>query len=154
MELKVKRLWKKPTYTIGKLYVDGKYHSETLEDKDRGITQDMPEWEIIKKKCYGFTAIGTGRYRVRMDVVSQKFKNRSWAQPYGGRLPRLEDVPGFDGILIHVGNSPADTNGCVLTGYNRVRGKVVDSTKAFKALMDNYLVPASKRGEEIWITIE
>lgn len=136
------------------MFIDGVLFSDTLEDKDRGIIQSMPTTEIYKRKVYGSTAIGAGRYKIRMDIISPKFKKRSWAAPYGGRLPRLEDVPGFDGILIHVGNSPADTNGCVLIGYNRVKGKVVDSAKAFKALMDNYLVPAAQRGEEIWITVE
>ena len=154
MELKIKRLWKKPTYTIGNLYVGDVFLCNVLEDKDRGLTQDMPTTEIYKKKVYGYTCIPAGRYRINMNRISPKFKKRSWAAPYGGRLPMLEDVPGFDGILIHVGNSPADTNGCVLTGYNRVKGKVVDSAKAFKALMDDYLVPAAQRGEEIWITIE
>ena len=154
MELKVERKWKKPTYTIGNLYVDGVFLCNVLEDKDRGLTQDMPTTEIYKKKVYGQTAIGTGRYRVDMDTVSAKFKNRSWAQPYGGKLPRLLNVPGFDGVLAHVGNSPLDTQGCVLVGKNTIKGRLTDSTKCFRELMDNYLIPAHKRGEEIWITIE
>lgn len=154
MELKVKRLWKKPTYTIGKLYVNGEYLCETLEDKDRGITQDMPEWEIIKKKCYGFTAIPKGRYRINMNRISPKFKNRNWAAKYGGRVPEIEDVPCWTAVLWHPGNDPSCTYGCILPGFNRQRGKVLDSQKCYFKLMDEYLEPARMRGEEIWMTIE
>ena len=153
MELFVERKWKKPTYTIGNLYVDGIYLCNTLEDKDRGLTQDMPTTEIYKKKCYGQTAIPSGRYRLRMDIVSPKLKNKSYAIPYGGKLPRFENVPCYSGVLIHPGNSPADTLGCLLVGRNTVKGKVMESQKTFLKLMDEYLVPAHKRGEEIWITL-
>lgn len=153
-EILVKRLYKLPTYTIGKLYVDGVYVCDTLEDKDRGLRQNMPLNEIYRKKVYGETAIPVGRYFVDMDTESPKFKYRIWAKPYGGKLPRLLSVPGWEGVLIHVGNSGPETFGCLLCGYNRQKGKVLDSTKAFQLLMDKYLVPAHKRGDQIWITIE
>ena len=153
MELLVERKWPKATYTIGRLYVEGVYVSDVLEDKDRGLTQNTPTTEIYKKKVYGQTAIPKGRYRVDMNTVSTKFRYRNWALPYGGKLPRLLNVPGFAGVLIHVGNSPADTYGCVLVGENKQKGKVVNSTKCFRDLMDNYLIPAHNRKEEIWITI-
>ena len=154
MELKVKRKWFKPTYTIGWFLVEGIRFSDTLEDKDRGLTQDMPTTEIYKKKVYGQTAIPKGRYRVDLDTVSPKFKNRNWAAKYGGRVPRLLNVPGFDGILVHPGSDCNQTSGCLLPGFNRVRGKVLDSQKAFFDLMDFYLEPARLRKEEVWITIE
>lgn len=154
MELKVKRKWFKPTYTIGWFLVEEVRFSDMLEDKDRGLTQDMPTTEIYKKKVYGQTAIPKGRYRVDLNTVSPKFKNRSWAAKYGGRVPRLLNVPGFDGILVHPGSDCNSTAGCLLPGFNRVRGKVLDSQRAFFDLMDFYLEPARLRKEEVWITIE
>lgn len=143
MDLRVERRWKKEGYTIGILYINGVRFCETLEDKVRpnGV------------KIYGKTAIPAGRYRITMDIVSDKFRNRSWARPYNGKLPRLLNVPNFEGVLIHVGNRPEDTLGCILVGNNRVKGMVLDSTQRFKELMD-ILIPANKSGEEIWITIE
>ena len=154
MELKVERKWKKPTYTIGNLYVDGVFLCNVLEDKDRGLTQDMSTVEIYKKKVYGQTAIPKGRYRVNLDTVSPKFKSRSWAVKYGGRVPWIEGVPGFDRILIHPLTTPNETSGCVGIGENRVKGKILNSQRAYFDLMDFYLEPARERKEEVWITIE
>ena len=143
MELRVERRWKKEGYTIGILYINGVRFCETLEDTVRpnGV------------KIYGKTAIPAGRYRITMDIVSDKFRNRSWARPYNGKLPRLLNVPNFEGVLIHVGNRPEDTLGCILVGNNRAKGMVLDSIRRFKELMD-ILIPANQSGEEIWITIE
>lgn len=154
MEIKIKRIAKKATYTIGKLYVNGTYVSDTIEDKDRGLTDDMPLELIKTKKVYGETAIPTGTYKLDMNTVSPKFKDRSWAKPYGGKVPRLLNVKGFEGVLLHVGNSDKDSSGCLLCGKNTIVGMVTDSTNTFKMLMDNYLVPAKNRGENITITIE
>lgn len=154
MEILLQRKYPKNTYTIGKISIDGSTPiCDALEDKDRGLTQSMPTSEIYKKKCYGSTAIPRGRYRINMNTVSPKFKNRKWAIPYGGIIPRLEGVPAFDGVLIHPGNTPADTYGCILPGWNTVKGKVMNSTKAFDMLMKDYFLPAKARNEEIWITI-
>ena len=108
MELLVKRVAKKNEYTIGRLYIDGNYTCDTLEDCDRGLTQDMPLEEIKSKKIYGKTAIPTGTYEIDMNTVSPKFKDRSWAKPYGGKIPRLVNVPGFDGILVHPLNNASE----------------------------------------------
>ena len=74
MKLLLKRIAKQKTYTIGKLYIDGVYECDTLEDTDRGLSDDMSIAEIKKKKVYGQTAIPTGTYEINMDVVSPKFK--------------------------------------------------------------------------------
>lgn len=135
MNIEVKRLYKKADYTIGKLYVDGQYVSDTLEDTDRGLTQDMSEDEISKKKVYGKTAIPSGEYEVTLSVISPKFgKMPYYKDVCGGRLPRLLSVPGFYGVLIHVGSTAGNTEGCVLVGYNRERGRLVDGKAAFKKL--------------------
>ena len=154
MELKVKRVAKKNEYTIGRLYIDGKYVSDTLEDCDRGLTQDMPLEEIKAKKVYGKTAIPTGTYEIDMNTISPKFQARSWAKPYGGKLPRLIGVKGFEGVLVHVGNTADNSSGCLLVGKNSIKGMVTDSTKTFMSLMSKYLLPAKLRGEKITITIE
>lgn len=154
MELKVKRKAFEKDYTIGDLFVDGKFVSNTLEDTDRGLTQDMPLEEIKAKKVYGKTAIPKGTYEVDMNTVSPKFKDRSWAKPYGGKLPRLLNVPGYEGVLIHVGNSASDSSGCLLVGKNSIKGMITDSTRTFHTLMSKYLLPAKVQGERITITIE
>lgn len=154
MELKVKRVAKKEDYTIGKLYIDGVYFADTLEDCDRGLTQDMPLEEIKAKKVYGKTAIPKGTYDIDMNTVSPKFEKRSWAKPYGGKLPRLVNVPGYEGVLIHVGNTSESTDGCLLVGKNSVKGMVTDSSRTFMSLMSKYLLPAKIKGEKITITIE
>ena len=73
MEIKVDRKWKKEKYTIGRLYIDGEFICNTIEDTDRGLSQDMSEEEIKSKKIYGKTAIPTGRYKVLMNVVKRNF---------------------------------------------------------------------------------
>ena len=79
MKLLLKRIAKMEKYTIGKLYIDGKYFSDTLEDTDRNLTSTMSKDEIAKVKVYGKTAIPTGTYVVDMNTVSPKFGKRSWA---------------------------------------------------------------------------
>lgn len=135
MEILLKRIAKKPNYTIGKLYIDGKYFCDTLEDKDRGLTQSMNEAEILKIKVKGQTAIPTGKYKIDMNTVSPRFGNSSWAKLYKGIVPRLINVPGYSGILIHPGNTSSDTSGCILLGQNKVVGQVINSQITWKAFM-------------------
>lgn len=135
MELLLKRIAKKPNYTIGKLYIDGKYFCDTLEDKDRGLTQSMKDSEILKIKVKDQTAIPTGKYRVDMNTVSPKFGKSSWAKLYKGIVPRLVNVPGYSGVLIHPGNTQADTSGCILLGQNKVVGQVINSQATWKTFM-------------------
>lgn len=149
MKLLLKRIAKMEKYTIGKLYINGEYFSDTLEDTDRGLVSSMSSNQIAKVKIYGKTAIPTGTYTVDMNTVSPRFKNRSWAQPYGGKVPRLQDVPGYDGVLIHPGNTADDTSGCILVGKNKVKGQVIESQNTFHSLM-NIL----KGDKDITITIE
>ncbi len=152
MEITVKRVFKGPNYTIGHLYVNGTYECDTLEDPDRGLTDSMTVQEITSKKVYGNTAIPTGTYDIDMNTISPKFKDRSWAKFCGGKLPRLVNVKGYSGVLIHVGNKPADTLGCILVGDNKVKGQVINSTSTFQQLYLQML-KAHTRGEKITITI-
>lgn len=154
MELKVKRKAFEKDYTIGKLYIDGVAYCDTLEDCDRGLTQDMPLEEIKAKKVYGKTAIPTGTYEIDMNTVSPKFKDRSWAKPFGGKLPRLVNVPGYEGVLFHPFNQASESLGCIAPGKNSVKGMVTDSSRTFMSLMSKHLLPAKVKGEKITITIE
>ena len=149
MEILVKRIAKKPKYTIGKMYIDGQQICDTLEDTDRGLNQNMSLEEIKNKKVYGETAVPTGTYKVDMNTVSPKFKSRTWAKPYGGKLPRLVLVPGYDGVLIHPGNKAKDTLGCILVGENKAVGQVLNSQVTFKKIMS-----ILTKGTNITITIE
>lgn len=153
MKLLLKRIAKKDNYTIGNLYVDNIFFCNSLEDKDRGLTSQMSLEEIKAKKVYGETAIPTGTYSINMTTVSPKFKDRTWAKPYKGMLPRLENVKGFEGVLIHVGNKPQETLGCVLVGENKVKGQVINSTASFNKLM-KLLLQANIDGEDIELTVE
>lgn len=153
MELKVKIVAKQSTYRIGKLSINDKYFSDTLEDTDRGLTSDMTDEQIKEIKQKGITAIPTGRYKVVMNVQSPKFSKYKQYEFCEGYLPRLVDVPGYEGVLIHIGNYPKDTDGCILVGKNTVKGAVMNSTETFKQLYD-ILKAADEAGEEIYITIE
>ena len=143
-------------YTHGRLLTDeGGFLCWTLEDEDRDLQQDMPLEQIKARKVYGKTAIPRGTYRVGLRV-SPSLKDRDYAKPYGGKFPVIENVPGFSGCMIHPGNTPADTRGCLLVGMLRsgIRGRIFESQKAYRDLMDFYVWPAYQRGEEIWLTIE
>lgn len=131
MKLTVKRVALKPTYTIGKLYIDGAYFCDTLEDPNRDHNKDGDLNDIGEGKVYGDTAIPFGTYKMILNV-SPKFKRL---------LPRLLNVPHFEGILIHRGNTAKDTHGCILVGKNTEVGKVTNSTfweeKLVKLLKDS-----------------
>lgn len=153
MEIKVKRIARKDAYTIGKMYVNGEYVCDTLEDKDRGLTSKMSVAQISGMKVHGETAIPTGRYLVDMKTVSPRFGGRAQYQFCKGRLPRLCNTPGYQGVLIHIGNTAKDTDGCILVGENKEKGKVLNSTATFRKFYP-ILKAADERGEQIYITIE
>lgn len=153
MKLLVDRAWKKETYTISRLFVDGKRFYEVLEDKDRGLKQTDSIGYILSKKMYLETAIPSGTYIVRMDVVSPKYAAVKWYRDLcGGRMPRLENVPGFEGILIHPGSTALDTSGCIICGKNTIKGRLTSSRDTFKELY-GMMDAAYKRGEKITIEI-
>lgn len=153
MELILKRRFKGPKYTIGSLYINKEYFCDTMEDKDRDLNNSMTEEEIKRIKVYGETAIPYGTYKVDMNTISPKFKDRSWAKPYGGKLPRLLNVKGYEGVLIHVGNTAQDSLGCILVGENKQVGRVINSTATFNKLM-NILLKVKLKEEEVEIIIK
>lgn len=153
MDLRLDRIAKKATYTIGKLYINGEYFCDTLEDRDRGLNSAMTSSHINALKIAGKTAIPTGTYEITLNVVSPKYSQKTWYKENcnGGRVPRLLNVPGFDGILIHVGNDHTDTSGCILVGKNTQVGKVLNSRDTFLKLYKELL---SAKNETIKITIQ
>ena len=143
MEIKVKRITPIDyPYTIGKMYIDGDYFCDTLEDRVRDINKNG-KFDNGEVKVAGETAIPYGRYQVVV-TMSPKFKRK---------LPRLLNVPNFEGILIHRGNTDKDSAGCLLLGENKVKGKVINSTPYEQKLV-SILKDVQSKGEEIWITIE
>lgn len=155
MKLKVERRWPKVTYTIGRLYIDGIFYCNTLEDRDRGLSQTDPLPTIQKRKIAGETAIPKGTYDVLMNVTSPKYAGVAWYYNFcRGKMPRLKDVPGFDGILIHPGgsNGPLDTRGCILVGRNTKVGKLTDSRACFQEIY-RLMKQAADQGEKITIEI-
>jgi len=105
--------------TIGKLYVDSPYvFCNTLEDVDRRL-------ENGGEKVYGQTCIPRGTYDVVIDY-SSRFKKR---------MPHILNVPQFDGIRIHPGNTDRDTEGCILVGVTRGDDFIGDSRLAYNELM-------------------
>mgnify|MGYP003237539372 FL=1 len=134
MKLGVERLWKKPAYTVGRLFVDGKFFCNTLEDTVRDLSNE--------KKVYGKTAIPYGEYKVVYN----------WSPKFGRNLPRLLNVPAFEGILIHPGNTADDSAGCILVGRNTEVGRLTESRYTSDKL--NVLIEdAQRRGESITIEI-
>ena len=152
MLVTIKRIAMMPgmQYQTGHLYIDGKYTCDTIEDIDRGLTQDMPLDKIVKIKVKNQTAIPRGKYRVLMNRIPPKFS----AKPYywkfcKGKVPYLYKVPGFEGILIHMGKNQNSSAGCIIVGYNTIVGQVTSSQACFEKVY-NILKNAE---DEIWIEI-
>lgn len=131
MELRLKRRRLLPDRTIGDLYIDDHIFCNTLEDVVR------PKGT----KVYGKTAIPAGRYEIILSY-SARFKQV---------MPLLLNVPMFEGIRIHPGNKPEDTEGCILVG--RETGiQVLKSRDTYADLLAE-IEDAIKRKERVFITI-
>ena len=134
MRLTLIRIANRPTYCIGKLYIDGKWFCDVIEDTDRGLSDEMAEEEIIKKKVKGETAIPTGIYSVYL-TYSPKYKKK---------MPLIDNVKGYSGIRIHSGNTSKDTEGCLIVGKNKEVGKVLESRKTYDTLYRRMVKANSK----------
>ena len=136
MELTLTRTEKTKDYTMGRLEIDGEHFCDTLEPTWRDLGPGRPGHKIA-----GRTAIPDGRYPVAV-TWSPKFKK--W-------LPLLLHVPQFEGIRTHAGNTPDDTEGCILVGLRVKPGKVLDSR-----LWEHRLVrrlASRPLGEGVWISV-
>ena len=141
MELLLKRHTFKPTYTIGKLFVNSKYFCDVIEDTVRDLNMDGDLDDSGEGKIYGKTAIPYGRYEVQV-TMSTRFKKL---------LPILIGVKGFEGIRIHSGNTEQDSLGCLIVGENKEVGKVLNSRVTMDKLMKEF---ESHKMEKHYITIE
>ncbi len=136
--------------TFGQLFVDGAKQCETLEDPVREVDGATVEnWKVK-----GDTAIPRGRYRVVVDR-SEKFSKRASAKagyPVDVLMPHLLNVPGFEGIRIHSGNTEKDVEGCILVGTKRTATAILESRIAFNELFAD-IREALANGEQVWIEV-
>ena len=133
MKIEIKRDIKGNTYTAGKMYVDGRHFADTLEP--RAI-----DWSK-EEKTLGKTAIPEGTYKVEMRY-STKFKTQ---------MPFVQNVPHFDGIMLHVGNSVRDSRGCILIGTRTYPSVLTHSREAVNRLI---LLMEEHKGESVTLTVE
>ena len=143
MRLNLIRKYLKEDYTIGMLFINGKYFCDTIEDKVRDFNKDGDLLDEGEYKIYARTAIPYGTYNIELSM-SPKFKRL---------LPLILDVKHFTGIRIHRGNTAKDSAGCILPGENKRRGKVINSTK-YEVELIARMGMAIEKGEKIEITIE
>lgn len=156
MKIEVKRIALKDRYTIGHMYIDGKFVCDTLEDKVRDLNKNG-KFDNGEVKIPNETAIPYGTYNVTMNIQSPKYSNYAkyqYVKKYNAFMPRLQNVPSFEGVLIHAGNTADHTSGCILVGENKIKGQVINSQKIWTNLMDKYFWPAKLRGEKITIEMK
>ena len=135
MELKLERLKFTGKSTIGKLYINGKYLCDTLEDCDRYI-------ENGNNKIKYNSAIPRGTYEIVMNY-SDRFKSV---------MPLLLNVPQFEGIRIHSGNTAKDTSGCILVGIEHHDNYITASRLNYNILKK--LILLENKQKKIFIEIK
>ena len=140
--LLLKRTTRTDKSTIGELHLNGKFFCYTLEDRDRGLKKTDSLLSIKARKLFGITAIPAGRYEVAL----------TWSNRFKKYMPQLLNVPGYEGVRIHVGNYPEETEGCLLVGIGKGVDKIIDSRTAFTALMQQLEYAVTKG--KIFITIQ
>lgn len=141
MELLLERKYIKPEYCIGRLYINGEFFCNTLEDTIRDINKNGT-FDCGEFKISGHTAIPYGTYEIQV-TYSPKFKRE---------LPLLLDVPNFTGIRIHRGNTNKDSSGCILVGENTKKGMVLNSTK-YEQELTKLLKNTQSKKEKIIVKI-
>ena len=142
MEIKLIRKYDQAKYTIGRLYVNNRFFSDCLEPPSLHLTERSALGTILIAKYKGYRAIPTGRYRI---LITRSRRFGRW-------LPLLLNVKGFEGIRIHAGNKPEDTRGCILLGFNRRKGYVLDSTRCVLTLV-KMMTEAIAKGEKVFVEV-
>lgn len=144
MNLKLVRLLGDPVATVGDLYVlDTAISWHTLEDPDRGLLQIQPLSHILSVKVPGATCIPYGHYQVIID----------WSNRFQRMMPHILDVPGFEGVRIHPGNTAADTSGCVLLGKIRGHDMISSSLAAFNEFFPMLEEALDGFAKHVWIDV-
>lgn len=147
MNILLKRIVSTKEDTLGKMYIDGKLSSFTLEDEARTV------------KVFGETRIPAGTYEIKLRKEGgfhQRYLKRYGPDFHKGML-HLQDVPNFKWILIHVGNDDDDTAGCLLVGNTGMVN--VDGKSTLRSSRDAYeriypiIAGALEAGETVKITI-
>ncbi|WP_428046064.1 DUF5675 family protein [Candidatus Avelusimicrobium fimicolum] len=133
MNIVIKRIFCGENYSIGRLFLDGKYFCDTLEDTVRPAGVKVP----------GQTAVPAGTYGLELNKSPR----------FGRVIPLLVEVPGFTGVRIHAGNCATDTEGCILVGFNQIKGRLVGS-RATETRLCEKLQEVAAKGEKLEITIE
>lgn len=133
MKIKIVRKDFAGDHTISDVFVNDKFECYCIEDTVRA--PDQP-------KVPGKTAIPYGTYKCIV-TMSNRFKKE---------LPLLVDVPNFSGIRIHTGNTAADTEGCLIPGKIKQKGRVLQSRDAFNALFAK-IKTAIEKGEGVTVEI-
>jgi len=142
MEIKLIRKYYQAKYTIGRLYVNNRFFSDCLEPPSLHLTERSALGTILIAKYKGYRAIPTGRYRI---LITRSRRFGRW-------LPLLLNVKGFEGIRIHAGNKPEYTRGCILLGFNRRKGYVLDSTRCVLTLV-KMMTEAIAKGEKVFMEV-
>lgn len=142
MEIKLIRKYYQAKYTIGRLYVNNRFFSDCLEPPSLHLTERSALGTILIAKYKGYRAIPTGRYRI---LITRSRRFGRW-------LPLLLNVKGFESIRIHAGNKPEDTRGCILLGFNRRKGYVLDSTRCVLTLV-KMMTEAIAKGEKVFVEV-
>ena len=142
MEIKLIRKYYQAKYTIGRLYVNNRFFSDCLEPPSLHLTERSALGTILIAKYKGYRAIPTGRYRI---LITRSRRFGRW-------LPLLLNVKGFEGIRIHAGNKPEDTRECILLGFNRRKGYVLDSTRCVLTLV-KMMTEAIAKGEKVFVEV-
>lgn len=138
---------------MGRLSLNGLVLCDTLEPPSHGLTSATDLKTIRGIKRLGRSAIPVGVYRLVL-AYSPRFSPRPFYKACGrGLVPRLLNVSGFDGVLLHCGNTVVDTCGCVIVGRRADASTLVESRKTYDRLMRQYWLPATKRGEPMFIEI-
>ena len=142
MEIKLIRKYYQAKYTIRRLYVNNRFFSDCLEPPSLHLTERSALGTILIAKYKGYRAIPTGRYRI---LITRSRRFGRW-------LPLLLNVKGVEGIRIHAGNKPEDTRGCILLGFNRRKGYVLDSTRCVLTLV-KMMTEAIAKGEKVFVEV-
>jgi hypothetical protein len=152
MEIELQRIKDNGISTTGIITADH-IRKVTIEDTGRDKNHDGDLKDPGEQKVWGKTRIPCGRYQVKLrDFGSKHLEYRVKFDFHIGML-WLQDVPDYDGVLIHIGNTAMDSHGCVLIGTVITNDDCISGSTMAYAEFYKYVAPKVKDGE-VWITIK